>query len=39
MILGFTGSRHEPTDEQKRFIRRHIWDVTRRRATPRLLRG
>ncbi len=27
MILGFTGSRHEPTDEQKRFIRRHIWDA------------
>ena len=28
MILGFTGSRHEPTDEQKRFlIRVHIWDA------------
>lgn len=28
MRLGFTGSRHEPTFEQKLFIRRNIYDAT-----------
>lgn len=28
MILGFTGTRHEPTHEQKLFIRRNLWDAT-----------
>ncbi|GAB4998612.1 hypothetical protein MAHJHV65_45120 [Mycobacterium avium subsp. hominissuis] len=26
--VGFTGSRHEPTVEQKRFIRRNLYDAT-----------
>lgn len=28
MILGFTGTRHVPTDEQKRFIRRNLFDAS-----------
>ena len=28
MKLGFTGSRHEPTEEQKQFIWRNILDAT-----------